>query len=143
MSDYDSGDDLFDGITTPPPPSSATLPDLKRKQPDDEEYGDFGDDVEEIVQMSQVASSAKKPKLEHPSQVKLESKSKVNEHGVSTLARSILAENFGYGTFRHEQEGAINAILRGENALAIFPTGAGKSLCYQVFISSTLESSMD
>ncbi|KAB5517483.1 ATP-dependent DNA helicase recQ [Coniochaeta sp. 2T2.1] len=143
MSDYGSDDELFEGITTPPPPSSATLPDLdlKRKRLDDgEEYGDFGDDVEEIVQLSQVASSAKKPKLEPSTQVKieysqkvkLESKPQVNPQAVTTLARGILAENFGYTTFRHEQEGAINAILNGDNALAIFPTGAGKSLCYQI-----------
>lgn len=48
------------------------------------------------------------------------------------LARKLLADKFGYPAFRHEQEGAIRRILSGENTLVIFPTGAGKSLCYQV-----------
>lgn len=49
-----------------------------------------------------------------------------------TLARRLLKEKFGYEDFRHEQEGAIRCILAGKSALVIFPTGAGKSLCYQV-----------
>ncbi|THY42825.1 ATP-dependent DNA helicase [Aureobasidium pullulans] len=46
--------------------------------------------------------------------------------------RTLLREKFGYPAFRGEQEKIIRAILRGENALAILPTGAGKSLCYQI-----------
>ncbi|KAH7171373.1 P-loop containing nucleoside triphosphate hydrolase protein [Dactylonectria macrodidyma] len=48
------------------------------------------------------------------------------------LAQNILVEKFGYPAFRHEQEGAINRVLGGQNSLVIFPTGAGKSLCYQI-----------
>ncbi|KAG9729297.1 ATP-dependent DNA helicase, partial [Aureobasidium melanogenum] len=44
----------------------------------------------------------------------------------------LLREKFGYPGFRGEQEKAILSLLRGENTLAIFPTGAGKSLCYQI-----------
>lgn len=48
------------------------------------------------------------------------------------LARRILSDRFGYTAFRHEQEAAISRVLNGRNSLAIFPTGAGKSLCYQI-----------
>ncbi len=48
------------------------------------------------------------------------------------LARRILSEKFGHENFRYEQELAIQRVLVGENTLVIFPTGAGKSLCYQV-----------
>lgn len=48
------------------------------------------------------------------------------------LAERLLKEKFGYQSFRYEQAGAIQSLLAGENALVIFPTGAGKSLCYQV-----------
>ena len=39
---------------------------------------------------------------------------------------------FGYDSFRDGQENIINAILSGRDILAIMPTGAGKSICYQV-----------
>ncbi|EYB32664.1 hypothetical protein FG05_03419 [Fusarium graminearum] len=48
------------------------------------------------------------------------------------IAQRILADNFRYKSFRHEQEAAISRILNGDNALVVFPTGAGKSLCYQI-----------
>lgn len=46
--------------------------------------------------------------------------------------REILKTYFGYDNFREGQEKIINTILAGRDALAIMPTGAGKSICYQV-----------
>ncbi|SNY16143.1 ATP-dependent DNA helicase, RecQ-like [Pseudomonas sp. LAMO17WK12:I6] len=43
-----------------------------------------------------------------------------------------LEQVFGYPQFRPGQEAAIGAVLAGRSAAAIFPTGSGKSLCYQV-----------
>ena len=43
-----------------------------------------------------------------------------------------LRTHFGFETFREGQEPVIRALLEGRSALAIFPTGGGKSLCYQV-----------
>ncbi len=43
-----------------------------------------------------------------------------------------LQTHFGHSSFRPGQEEVIQALLRGESALALFPTGAGKSLCYQL-----------
>lgn len=44
----------------------------------------------------------------------------------------ILRERFGYGGFREGQEQVIAALIEGRSALAVFPTGGGKSLCYQL-----------
>lgn len=49
-----------------------------------------------------------------------------------TRARQALADVFGYHAFRPGQESVIAAILQGRDVLAVMPTGAGKSLCYQI-----------
>lgn len=46
--------------------------------------------------------------------------------------RAHLKENFGYTSFRGNQEIVIKNILSGRNTFVIMPTGAGKSLCYQL-----------
>jgi ATP-dependent DNA helicase RecQ len=43
-----------------------------------------------------------------------------------------LRTHFGHEEFREGQETVVRALLAGESALALFPTGAGKSLCYQL-----------
>jgi ATP-dependent DNA helicase RecQ len=43
-----------------------------------------------------------------------------------------LRTRFGHEEFREGQEAVVRALLAGESALALFPTGAGKSLCYQL-----------
>ncbi|MDC1350233.1 RecQ family ATP-dependent DNA helicase, partial [Akkermansiaceae bacterium] len=43
-----------------------------------------------------------------------------------------LLRTFGHKEFRGGQEGVIDSLLEGRSALAIFPTGGGKSLCYQL-----------
>lgn len=47
-------------------------------------------------------------------------------------AKEVLKVYFGYDSFKEGQENIINAILAGQDVLAIMPTGSGKSICYQV-----------
>lgn len=50
------------------------------------------------------------------------------KHELETLLR----DRFGYEAFRPGQERAIRKLLAGQDVLALFPTGAGKSLVYQL-----------
>ena len=46
--------------------------------------------------------------------------------------QDILKKFYGYNDFRYTQEAIIDSILAAKDTLAIMPTGAGKSLCYQI-----------
>ena len=58
-------------------------------------------------------------------QLSLSESAPIDKHG-------LLREVFGYDDFRPGQEPVIDALLAGRHILAVMPTGAGKSLCYQV-----------
>jgi len=47
-------------------------------------------------------------------------------------ARDVLQRTFGHAAFRGLQAGVIEEILAGRNAVAVLPTGGGKSVCYQI-----------
>jgi ATP-dependent DNA helicase RecQ len=47
-------------------------------------------------------------------------------------AATLLRDVFGFDGFRPGQEEIVDAVTRGENVLAIMPTGGGKSLCFQL-----------
>ena len=47
-------------------------------------------------------------------------------------ARRALEEHFGFSSFRPGQDRVIQAVLEGRDVMAVMPTGAGKSVCYEV-----------
>ncbi|HSC68851.1 MAG TPA: RecQ family ATP-dependent DNA helicase [Cellvibrio sp.] len=49
-----------------------------------------------------------------------------------TTPEQLLRNAFNLSAFRAGQEAVVNALLHGHSALAVFPTGGGKSLCYQL-----------
>ncbi|KAK4214124.1 P-loop containing nucleoside triphosphate hydrolase protein [Rhypophila decipiens] len=133
MDEFYTDDDVFENL------DEATLADLECYS-DDEVFDDV--DESEFLELERPAKRCKtegqNPTLtphvkteDLDDDVSLPSLPFRNP-GHLELAERLLKENFGYKSFRHEQAGAIQTILGGENALVIFPTGAGKSLCYQI-----------
>jgi len=56
------------------------------------------------------------------------------EHGRQNMTNELnhsLKQTFGFDQFRSGQEQTVTQLLAGDSSLAIFPTGSGKSLCYQ------------
>lgn len=51
---------------------------------------------------------------------------------VAVEPADLLREHFGWSEFKGGQEAVIRSLLAGRSALAVFPTGGGKSLCYQL-----------
>ena len=47
-------------------------------------------------------------------------------------ALSLLKQYFGHSSFRPGQKELIDAVLSGKDVLGVMPTGAGKSVCYQI-----------
>src|SRR5690349_297544 len=51
---------------------------------------------------------------------------------VRDRAHEVLRDTFGYPEFRDAQAAIIDHVIAGGDALVLMPTGAGKSLCYQI-----------
>ncbi|KUJ17853.1 ATP-dependent DNA helicase-like protein recQ [Mollisia scopiformis] len=91
---------------------------------DDEDYGFSSGDEAELIALSQSASTKRKSSAELPpsKRIALQYQS----------ANKALTENFGMKEFRLQQKQVISRILSGKSAAVVFPTGGGKSLCFQV-----------
>lgn len=141
-------------LSTQPIPGSAVI--MGKSRPDDhfdgdDLFDDFQDedvfdniDTDTLLSSPVIARSQKRPTDEDDDQEKHAAPATKRQKSGHTaahpnlasqriaLAKKILSSKFGYSGFRHEQEAAIQRILHGENTMVVFPTGAGKSLCYQV-----------
>lgn len=51
---------------------------------------------------------------------------------MSELTRSVLLKYWGYPSFRPMQEDIVDSVIKGNDTLALLPTGGGKSICFQV-----------
>ena len=57
----------------------------------------------------------------------------LNEHRSTSMNKyEILKRVYGYDTFNDGQEKVIDAIMSGRDVICVMPTGAGKSICYQI-----------
>ena len=110
---------------------------------DDEFDWSSGDDAHLAATTTDITEPGEKRKLNDNLEVELPTKRAKSETRTTeepspntTLANKILKERFGLSGFRLEQEKAITRLLDGGSAVVVFPTGGGKSLCYQVSIYS-------
>lgn len=55
-----------------------------------------------------------------------------DSHTAYARARCLLEQHFGYPDFRPAQQPVVRAVLEGRDVLAVLPTGAGKSVCFQL-----------
>ena len=67
-----------------------------------------------------------------PKSIALSASAMLPNMTIDALLERSLASRFGFTEFRPGQERVVEALLAGRSALAVFPTGAGKSLCYQL-----------
>lgn len=115
-NEFDSGDDLFQDIAED---DLIQKPAAKRENPSNPVNALYS------IKKPRLSFSQTQPKDTHQDAA-------FDKNAASSIAQNILKQKFGYKGFRHEQKAAIDRILKGQNSLVIFPTGAGKSLCYQV-----------
>ncbi|GJC87708.1 ATP-dependent DNA helicase RecQ [Colletotrichum liriopes] len=98
----------------------------------DDEFGFDSADEADLLAVVDGVTPAMKRSNDDPGDLDepLSKRQKASDN--SKLAERVLKERFGLKNFRLEQKAAINRLLNGDSAVVVFPTGGGKSLCYQV-----------
>ncbi|KAL6710890.1 hypothetical protein ACN47E_006765 [Coniothyrium glycines] len=104
----------------------------------DDEFG-LSSDVEDalVEAASSSAATSKRNLAAHAASTaakrsKLSSTRAPSTPNSANLALRVLNDRFGLESFRLEQQAAVTRLLDGGSAVVVFPTGGGKSLCYQV-----------
>jgi hypothetical protein len=100
---------------------------------DDDDFGLDSDDDDFLVQ---AAINIENPSLKRRASEDLSSSNKRKAVAIyperSDAAVRILKTQFGMEAFRLAQEKVISRLLHGGSAVVVFPTGGGKSLCFQI-----------
>ena len=112
-------------------PAKATMPPVFDEGKDD--FGDFDSaDEAELIALVDESEGSLKRKSCFENDVPPSKRQPINSVAIPLSAVTALTQKFGLKAFRSKQAETISWILRGGSALVIFPTGGGKSLCYQV-----------
>ncbi|KAF2705470.1 ATP-dependent DNA helicase [Pleomassaria siparia CBS 279.74] len=99
----------------------------------DDDFGDIDISALEAAAVQNPKTSFKRPReADDDDNAQRAKTTKTEVPHTRLLARRVLQERFGLDEFRLKQELAITRLLDGGSSVVVFPTGAGKSLCYQV-----------
>jgi len=104
----------------------------------DDEFGWSSGDEEQFAASTNIAPDGKRKIANDRTDIESSTKRSRHEESIAdapsaskVLANNILKGRFGLNGFRLEQEEAVTRLLDGGSAVVVFPTGGGKSLCYQ------------
>ncbi|KAK0266412.1 hypothetical protein B0A54_04905 [Friedmanniomyces endolithicus] len=112
---------------------AAILPSQRIDVADDEFDMDSSDEADLLrPTTSPVLGSGVKRKSEEPNTLPAKRLRSEGSPLAISIANKVLKDRFGMGAFRLKQQAAIARLLDGESCVVVFPTGGGKSLCYQV-----------
>jgi len=99
---------------------------------EDDEFGLSSGDEAELLDLASSMEQKASHKRKSPFDDLLPAKRTAIDTKRLALATTALTQNFGLQAFRLQQEQVISTLLDGESAAVVFPTGGGKSLCYQI-----------
>ncbi|TAQ91468.1 hypothetical protein B7494_g163 [Chlorociboria aeruginascens] len=101
---------------------------------EDDEFGFSSEDEKELASLTSIVETSSRNRKRKASLSNGHKSAKRVAHNPDALPLAVkaLTQNFGLQAFRLKQEPVISRILAGGSAVVIFPTGGGKSLCYQV-----------
>lgn len=101
---------------------------------DDDEFGLSSGDEAELIELEKMVPLNKRS-CDDDTDGHASKKARNNGSASATairIANQVLKQHFRISSFRLKQEAAIARLLDGGSAVVVFPTGGGKSLCYQV-----------
>ena len=100
---------------------------------EEDNFGGFDSaDEAELITLADEYSRPSKRKSSFGKNIPNPKRPAIHPNPIPASAIAALTRNFGLKAFRLKQEQAIARVLGGGSAVVIFPTGGGKSLCYQV-----------
>lgn len=113
-------------------PGSQSVQPVKISSDEDDEFDASFVDEAEFIAATEAVENSKRPRDETSETDSPSKRSKSMLSPSTVLANKVLNERFGLDQYRLKQEAAITRIIDGGSTAIVFPTGGGKSLCYQV-----------
>lgn len=101
---------------------------------EDDEFGISSSDEAEFLALAltDASSRAQKRRASFTDESPPPKRPAIESRHALELAVRVLTQKFGLKSFRLKQEEVISKLLDGGSAAVVFPTGGGKSLCYQI-----------